>query len=114
MAPLFLTTKLLPQLSKKSRILNITSVAGQQAIPGVGAYCISKAGLNMLTLIQQKELQEYGVISTRVIPGEVDTAMQEDLRDASIIDFPLATEFQLAKKFHALIPPKICASFMSW
>jgi benzil reductase ((S)-benzoin forming) len=114
-APMLLTKKLIPffNLSVDSRILNITSVSGKLALGGAGAYCISKAALNMWTSILQIELEQYGISVTTVIPGEVDTGMQGALRDAPQEAFPLATEFQEAKAKNTLIPPAICAHFLA-
>ncbi len=115
LAPIFLTKKLIPffSLSTTKRILNITSVSGKLALGGLGGYCISKAALNMWTSILQIELDSYGVLATTVILGEVDTRMQQTLRDAPLEKFPIATEFQEAKEKNTLISPKICAHFLA-
>ena len=112
--PMLLTTQLLPQMKKKSRILHISSPSGHQATAGLGPYCISKAGINMLTQIQRIELQVQDILSTYVLPGEVDTDMQQDLREASLNNFPLASEFQKAKDLQTLIPTETSAGFLSW
>ncbi|CAM2920673.1 sepiapterin reductase [Legionella steigerwaltii] len=113
-APLLLTQSLLPFFSENGgRILNITSVAGEKVVPGAGAYCISKAALNMWTRILQAELP-YEIVATDVIPGEVDTGMQKDLRECPIEQFPLAVEFQEAYQEKTLIPPAVCAEFLAF
>lgn len=95
-----------------SRILIITSRVADEAIPQVGPYCISKAGLNMFTRILQKELSERNIGIADVIPGEVDTSMQEVLRNAS--DFSLKDDFFQNYKNEKLITPEVCAQFLSW
>lgn len=114
-APILLTKQLIPVLnkSKSSRILNITSVAGKQTVVGAGAYCISKAGLDMWTRLLQVEQGNTSIITTNVIPGEVDTNMQQALREAQPEQFPLATEFQEAYAKSTLIKAETCASFLA-
>lgn len=113
LAPIVLTQALLPMFNKESgRILNITSVAAEEAVSGVGAYCITKSALNMWTRVLQNELPKH-ILATEVIPGEVDTSMQRDLREAPLEKFPLATEFQEAYRNETLIPAAACADFLA-
>lgn len=113
LAPIVLTQILLPLFNKGAgRILNITSVAAEAAVSGVGAYCISKAALNMWTQVLQTELPKT-IAVTEVIPGEVDTSMQKNLRDVPSEQFPLAIEFQEAFSKQTLIPASICAEFLA-
>lgn len=114
-APILLTNQLFPQLSKKHcRILNISSCSAYQASPGLGAYCITKAGINMWTEILKIEFQKYGIEIATVVPGEVDTPIQKILREISPEIFSLATEFQEAAEKNTLIPGHLCASFLAW
>lgn len=113
LAPIFLTNSLISRFNAEgARILNMTSVAGDEAVAGIGAYCAAKAALNIWTATLKNELPSY-IVSADVIPGEVDTDMQNDLRNAPIKIFPLATEFQEAKKQKTLIPASICAEFLA-
>ena len=54
-------------------IINLSSIAGQRAAPGMGIYGIAKAGLNMLTKVLAKELASYGIRVNAVAPGMVET-----------------------------------------
>ncbi|KTD71167.1 MULTISPECIES: SDR family NAD(P)-dependent oxidoreductase [Legionella] len=113
-APILLTQSVLPYFSTKDgRILNITSVAGETAVLGAGAYCISKSALNMWTRVLQIELP-HGIVATDVIPGEVDTGMQKNLRECPVEQFPLAVEFQEAYQEKTLISPAVCAEFLAF
>src|SRR5438105_9880949 len=113
-SPILLTNELIPHIKEEGRVLNITSVAANMPIPGLGSYCISKAGINMWTEILKCELKNRPIFATNVIPGEVDTDMQKDLREATVDNFPLAAEFNEAYKHKTLIPPAVCASFLTW
>ncbi|MCS5703102.1 MAG: glucose 1-dehydrogenase, partial [Acidobacteria bacterium] len=52
-------------------IVNVSSVTGLRAFPGVLAYCVSKAGLDQLTRCAALELAESGVRVNAVNPGVV-------------------------------------------
>lgn len=109
-APMMLTTQLLPFLTG-GRILNISSAAEFLPTSGIGLYNISKAALSMATQIQQMELEKYKIVINSVIPGEVETNMQEELRATS---HPIAIQFQESYQKGVLMPPSTCASFLAW
>ena len=60
---------------RQGRIVNIASVAG--AVPRMqsGAYCVSKAGVRMLTKCLALELARYGITVNAVSPGPTETPM---------------------------------------
>lgn len=60
-------------------IVNVSSVGGLDAAPGLGAYCVSKAGLVMLTQVLARELGPYGVRANAIAPGLVATRLSEAL-----------------------------------
>ena len=63
-----------PHLIKtKGNIVNISSVTGLRAFPGVLAYCVSKAGVDQLTRCAALELAPKGVRVNAVNPGVVVT-----------------------------------------
>jgi NAD(P)-dependent dehydrogenase (short-subunit alcohol dehydrogenase family) len=55
------------------KIINISSVAGTRPGPGMGAYSISKAGINMLTKVLASELGPDNVQVNAIAPGLVKT-----------------------------------------
>ena len=62
-------------------IVNISSIAGALTHPWMSSYCVSKAGLNMLTRCAADELGEHAVRVNAVMPGVVKTPMAELLTD---------------------------------
>ncbi|MDT5029533.1 MAG: hypothetical protein QOE61_6044 [Micromonosporaceae bacterium] len=69
-----LMQQVLPQLTeRRGNIVNVSSVTGLRAFPGVLAYCVSKAGLDQLTRCAALELAPKGVRVNAVNPGVVVT-----------------------------------------
>ncbi len=60
-------------IESKGNIVNVSSVTGLRAFPGVLAYCVSKAGLDQLTRCAALELAAKGVRVNAVNPGVVVT-----------------------------------------
>lgn len=54
-------------------IINISSIAGKNALPNGAVYAASKWGLNGLTYSIAEELRGYNIRATVVCPGSVDT-----------------------------------------
>ncbi|RAK65298.1 SDR family NAD(P)-dependent oxidoreductase [Hymenobacter edaphi] len=76
-------------------VLNISSGAGQRPVDGWGAYCASKAALDMLSQVAQKEQDQRGrgVRIRSLAPGTVDTDMQAHIRAAGEGSFSEAARF---------------------
>jgi NAD(P)-dependent dehydrogenase (short-subunit alcohol dehydrogenase family) len=71
---LHLTQLVLPAIIKrKGNIVNLSSVTGTRAFPGVLAYCVSKAAIDQLTRCAALELAPKGVRVNAVNPGVVRT-----------------------------------------
>jgi NAD(P)-dependent dehydrogenase (short-subunit alcohol dehydrogenase family) len=58
---------------RRGNIVNVSSVTGLRAFPGVLAYCVSKAGIDQLTRCAALELAPKGVRVNAVNPGVVVT-----------------------------------------
>ncbi len=56
-------------------IINISSISAYTSSPSRGGYCISKAGLNMVTRLFADRLAEYGINVYEIRPGIVKTDM---------------------------------------
>jgi NAD(P)-dependent dehydrogenase (short-subunit alcohol dehydrogenase family) len=73
-----LMQKALPSLiERKGNIVNVSSVTGLRAFPGVLAYCVSKAALDQLTRCASLELAAKGVRVNAVNPGVVVTQIHK-------------------------------------
>jgi NAD(P)-dependent dehydrogenase (short-subunit alcohol dehydrogenase family) len=63
-----------PHLEKRpGNVVNVSSVTGLRAFPGVLAYCVSKAGVDQLTRCSALELAPKGIRVNAVNPGVVVT-----------------------------------------
>ncbi|MGH9865723.1 MAG: SDR family oxidoreductase, partial [Candidatus Acidiferrales bacterium] len=54
-------------------IINISSLAGKNSMPGGGAYCASKWGLLGLTYCMAEDLRAHGIRVASICPGSVAT-----------------------------------------
>ncbi|HJQ34187.1 MAG TPA: glucose 1-dehydrogenase [Pyrinomonadaceae bacterium] len=67
-----------PYLEKRpGNVVNVSSVTGLRAFPGVLAYCVSKAGVDQLTRCAALELAAKGVRVNAVNPGVVVTEIHK-------------------------------------
>jgi len=77
-APFILMQKALPTIiERRGNIVNVSSVTGLRAFPGVLAYCVSKAGIDQLTRCAALELAAKGVRVNAVNPGVVVTEIHK-------------------------------------
>lgn len=69
----------LPSITqRKGNIVNVSSVTGTRAFPGVLAYCVSKAAVDQLTRCTALELAAKGVRVNAVNPGVVVTNLHKN------------------------------------
>ncbi len=72
-----LTRAALPYLSQGGgHVFMISSLAGRNPIPGMAAYCASKAALDHLAACLMLEVRHQGVKVTTIAPGSVDTGFR--------------------------------------
>lgn len=65
-------------------IVNISSIAGALTHQWMSSYCVSKAGLNMLTRCAADELGEHAIRVNAVMPGVVETALASVLTSNAV------------------------------
>ena len=63
-------------------IINIASIAGQRPLPGASDYCVSKAGVIMLTKVLAEEMSQLGVRVNAIGPGFIETPMTASIRQS--------------------------------
>lgn len=59
----------------RPKIINIGSISAYTSSPNRGEYCLSKAGMGMMTLLFADRLAEYGINVYEVRPGIIATDM---------------------------------------
>ena len=60
-------------IERRGAVVNVSSVAGTRAFPGVVSYCVSKAAIDQLTRCAALDLASQGVRVNAVNPGVVVT-----------------------------------------
>jgi NAD(P)-dependent dehydrogenase (short-subunit alcohol dehydrogenase family) len=89
-----------PHLEKsRGNIVNVSSVTGLRAFPGVLAYCVSKAGVDQLTRCVALELAPKGIRVNAVNPGVVVTGLH---RSGGMNDEAYARFLEHSKTTHPL------------
>src|SRR5262249_20633664 len=68
-----LTQQLLPLLSDRGRVVNVSSGLTRITIPGSGAYASMKGAVEVLTRYLAKELGPRGIAVNTVAPGAIAT-----------------------------------------
>lgn len=65
----------------KGAIVNISSLSAYTSSVSRGEYCISKAGVSMITKLFADRLSEYGIPVNEVRPGIIATDMTEKVKE---------------------------------
>ncbi|MEM7218771.1 MAG: SDR family oxidoreductase [Pseudomonadota bacterium] len=63
-------------------IVNIASTAARIALPGAADYCVSKAGVEMLTRVLAAELIDHNIRVNAIGPGFIETPMTQGLGES--------------------------------
>lgn len=90
--------------SGEKRIVTVTSGAARGAVEGWGVYCSSKAAINMVHSVLEKENvhQKNNIKSAVFYPGVIDTGMQETIRSSDVNEFPNVDRFKEYKENNVL------------
>lgn len=62
----------------RARIINIASIAAYEVLPGVAAYCASKAAVAMLTKSLAREWARHQIAVNAICPGYIETEINAD------------------------------------
>jgi NAD(P)-dependent dehydrogenase (short-subunit alcohol dehydrogenase family) len=80
---LFLT-QAVANIMKQERsgsIINISSMSAYTSSTSRGEYCISKAGVSMITTLFSDRLAEYGITVNEIRPGIIETGMTQKVKE---------------------------------
>lgn len=94
-------------LTADRRIVNISSGAGRNPMPGWGAYCATKAALDMYSQVLESEHHDLRVAS--LAPGVIDTDMQNTIRSSHSGQFPAVDRFVQMHETGQLASPQAIA-----
>ncbi|MDT8307102.1 MAG: SDR family NAD(P)-dependent oxidoreductase [Anaerolineae bacterium] len=107
LGPYYLMYYALPHLKASGgRVVNVSSGAAVNPVPGWSAYSTAKAAINMLTRALAEEAPEVTALAFR--PGVVDTAMQAAIREEGNEGMP-AERHERFVRLHEqgeLLPPE--------
>ena len=81
---LFLTQAVANQMIKQGNggsIVNISSCSAYTSSTSRGEYCISKAGVSMITKLFADRLSGEGIIVNEICPGIIETGMTEAVKE---------------------------------
>lgn len=114
LAPMILTSTFMKHTKDwkvDKRVINISSGAGKNPYFGWGAYCTTKAGVNMFTqcVATEEAEKEYPVKIVAFAPGVVDTSMQAQIRETNKEDFINLDRFIALKEEGKLLSPEYVA-----
>ena len=65
----------------KGAIVNISSMSAYTSSTSRGEYCISKAGVSMVTTLFADRLAEYGIMVNEIRPGIIKTGMTDKVKE---------------------------------
>ncbi|MES5893252.1 MULTISPECIES: (S)-benzoin forming benzil reductase [Bacillus cereus group] len=110
-APMILTSTFMKHTKSwkiDKRVINISSGAGKNPYFGWGAYCTTKAGVNMFTqcVATEEAEKEFPVKIVAFAPGVVDTNMQAQIRETNKEDFTNLDRFIALKEEGKLLSPE--------
>jgi NADP-dependent 3-hydroxy acid dehydrogenase YdfG len=103
----YVSRLVIPLMKKEQRghIINISSVAGTQGIPGMAAYCATKYAVRGLSQSLFKELRPYGIKVTCVYPGSVKTNFFDKIDSVELTDDMMMPEEIASTVLHCIEAP---------
>ncbi len=100
-APLLGTDK--KRQGPTGRIVNISSTVAKVAIPLLGAYSASKAGLEGMSDALRRELMLFGIDVVIIEPGTVNTAMYDKGEKEDLSEFKQTEYWEAVQNFQKFI-----------
>jgi NAD(P)-dependent dehydrogenase (short-subunit alcohol dehydrogenase family) len=89
--------------SPPGRIVNISSTGAKVAIPLIGAYSSSKAGLEGMSDALRQELMLFGIDVVIIEPGTVNTAMYDKGEQEDLSEFKHTEYWEAVQNFQKFI-----------
>lgn len=112
-APLLITQSLKDNLDN-SRVLFMSSGAATGPLSGIGVYAMAKAALESQCRSFRVETEKSRAVFSILLPGVVNTAMQELFRSCSGEVLPSFAFFQKLAEDKKLREPEVVAQFIYW
>jgi NAD(P)-dependent dehydrogenase (short-subunit alcohol dehydrogenase family) len=92
-------------------VINVSSVSGRMAMPGVSAYCSSKFAVEGLSESLRYELLPFGVYVSLVEPGTFKTDIfGANLRLAARANRPESPYYEVGRRVLALVEQRVARS----
>jgi NAD(P)-dependent dehydrogenase (short-subunit alcohol dehydrogenase family) len=87
--PFFLTQRVATEMIRlikedkisSPKVVNIGSISAYTSSPARAEYCISKAGMGMMTLLWADRLAEYGINVYEIRPGIIETDLTSVVKE---------------------------------
>ena len=112
-APVALTKAFLPGMIKRrrGRIINVSSLNGRVAMPGVSAYSASKFALEGFTEALRMEIAPFGLFASLIEPGTYRTEIFErNRREAKKMRDPASPWAPILAEMEAVVNDRIARS----
>lgn len=103
-----------PHEDVRGKIINVSSGAASAVVPGWGAYCAAKAGVDHFTRVLAAEVEPYDITVNSAYPGIVDTQMQTEIRHVPPDRLPERNRFEHYYDARQPRPPEEAARFLLW
>jgi NADP-dependent 3-hydroxy acid dehydrogenase YdfG len=69
---------------RSGHIINVSSVAGHKILPGAAVYCATKHAVRTVSESLRAEVAQYGIRSTIISPGAIDTELPQSLTEPDL------------------------------
>lgn len=105
LAPILLTSALLPHIKKNGKVINISSYLGVKAAKNTAAYTASKHALEGFSKVLRLECADRGISVTTIQPGAIETDFNARTHDLEMKEL-------FAKRKLTRIAPRVIAELI--